>query len=73
MAESVDIESPLELKELDPSPVAETPLDGADDSYFPNSPPKTTTNFLGLGSHGPIFYRTRAPYLGKRPSLTGNQ
>jgi len=65
-AESVDIESPLELKEIDPSPVDETPLDGADDSYFPaNSPPKTTTNFLGLGSHGPIFYRNRPPHLGK--------
>jgi hypothetical protein len=70
-AESVDIESPLELKEIDPSPVDETPKNGADDSYFPaNSPPKTTTNFLGLGSHGPIFYRTHSLHFGEKASLT---
>jgi hypothetical protein len=63
-AESIDIESPLELKEVDPSPVEETPQDRAADSYFPDTsppPPKTTTNFLGLGNHGPVFYRKPAP------------
>jgi hypothetical protein len=70
-AESVDVESPLVLQEIDPSPVDETPQDDVDDSYFPaNSPPKTTTNFLGLGSHGPIFYRAALPPRQRETPLT---
>ena len=56
----VDIESPLEIRELEPSPIEETPKDSTEDGYFPpnQGQPKKSTTFLGLGDHGPAFYRT---------------
>jgi hypothetical protein len=46
------------LIEVDPSPVEETPVDFKED-YFPSPPPNTSrTSTLGLGNHGPAYYRT---------------
>lgn len=60
----VDIESPLELRELEPSPIEETPKDVPADSYFPSdvrpaSEPKRGTSFAGLTGHSPAYYRKR--------------
>jgi len=53
-------ESPLELRELEPSPVEETPTDLPSDGYFPSEKPRPKrTTALGLGDHGPAFYLTR--------------
>lgn len=52
-----EAESPMILKELDPSPVEETPVDVSEESYFPRpKSPAYSTNFLGLGDHGPTYY-----------------
>jgi len=54
------------LIEVEPSPVDETPIDYTDSSYFPDkeADDRPSTPFLsqsgtlvGLGNHGPAFYR----------------
>lgn len=47
------------LTEVDPSPVEETPAEFKE-GYFPASSPSpsTRTSTLGLGNHGPAYYRT---------------
>jgi hypothetical protein len=59
----VDVESPLEIRELEPSPIEDTPKESAGDSYFPPNrrEPKKSTTFMGLGDHGPAFYCTFRP------------
>ncbi|KAF2665797.1 hypothetical protein BT63DRAFT_459373 [Microthyrium microscopicum] len=56
-----DLESPFELREVEPSPVEETPQDLKPDSYFPSDThqPSRSTTFIGLGEHGPAYYLTR--------------
>lgn len=58
----------ISMRDVDPSPVDETPQEFADESYFPgkdkdNSPshPGRSTT-LGLGNHGPVYYRMYLPY-----------
>jgi hypothetical protein len=65
--------STASLIEVEPSPVDETPAGfGEDESYFPNDDNEKDdtpgTPFLsrsgtlvGLGNHGPAFYRILAP------------
>ena len=48
-------EGVMGLTEVDPSPVEETPAEFKED-YFPSSQPSRTST-LGLGSHGPAYYR----------------
>jgi hypothetical protein len=51
-------ESPIELRELEPSPVEDTPNELPSDGYFPPTKPVSrSTTFLGLGDHGPAYYR----------------
>jgi hypothetical protein len=51
------------LQELEPSPVDETPVEYSNESYFPDrdkeghSTPPFGVSTLGLGNHGPAFYR----------------
>ena len=48
-------EGVMGLTEVDPSPVEETPAEYKD-AYFP--PIETSrTSTLGLGNHGPAYYR----------------
>jgi hypothetical protein len=56
---NADIESPLQMRELEPSPIEETPKDTGGDSYFPptQTQPKRSTTFMGLGDHSPAYYR----------------
>lgn len=51
----------LGLKEIEPSPVEETLVGASLDSYFPPSPspPHSRTSTLGLGNHGPAYYRKK--------------
>jgi hypothetical protein len=59
----VEIGSPLDIQELEPSPIEDTPKDSAGNSYFPpaSPQPRTSTSFLGLGDHGPVFYCMQFP------------
>jgi hypothetical protein len=56
-------EGVMGLMEVDPSPVEETPVEFKE-GYFPDtesqSKPRvpTRTSTLGLGNHGPAYYRT---------------
>jgi hypothetical protein len=52
--------APLELNELEPSPVEETPGETAKDGFFPPTS-STTTSRPGLSGHSPTFYRPRRP------------
>jgi len=51
----------ISMREVEPSPVDETPAEYHEESYFPDkdnstsSPGSSTT--LGLGNHGPAYYR----------------
>jgi hypothetical protein len=52
-----DIESSyMGLTDVEPSPVEETPAEFKED-YFPTTQPPQRTSTLGLGSHGPVYYR----------------
>jgi hypothetical protein len=54
-------EGVMGLLEVDPSPVEETPVEFKE-GYFPDieSKPRapTRTSTLGLGNHGPAYYRS---------------
>lgn len=53
----------LGLTEVEPSPVDETPIEFKE-GYFPATSPRSnspTTSLLGLGTHGPAYYR-KEPY-----------
>lgn len=58
----------ISMRDVDPSPVDETPLEYADESYFPDEDkddsPSTLgrSTTLGLGNHGPVYYRRDSPY-----------
>ena len=49
------------LTEVEPSPVEETPAEFKED-YFP-SPAASRTTTLGLGNHGPAYYRESSEML----------
>jgi hypothetical protein len=52
-------EGVMGLTEVEPSPVEETPAEFKED-YFPLQPTDahpTRTSTLGLGNHGPAYYR----------------
>lgn len=49
-------EGVMGLTEVEPSPVEETPAEFKDD-YFPSQPQSSRTSMLGLGNHGPAYYR----------------
>ncbi|KAI9660052.1 MAG: hypothetical protein M1821_001404 [Bathelium mastoideum] len=66
MAQLADEEAVDELRELEPSPVEETPVDSAKDDYFPTSKisskprsDRSNTSTLGLGNHSLNFYLLR--------------
>lgn len=44
------------LTEVEPSPVEETPAEFKED-YFPEPEKAQRTSTLGLGNHGPAYYR----------------
>ena len=56
-----DRDAPIEMQELDPSPVDETPSGTTQDNYFPDSSQPSSKNTIGLGlsQHSPIWYLTR--------------
>jgi hypothetical protein len=45
------------LTEVEPSPVEETPAEFKDDYFPPQQPQGSRTSTLGLGNHGPAYYR----------------
>ena len=49
------------LTEVEPSPVEETPAEFKDDYFPPSQPQGSRTSTLGLGNHGPAYYRTLFP------------
>ena len=57
-------EEAMGLTDVDPSPVDETPFEASKDGYFPSPsspsplPSHARTSTLGLGNHGPAYYRT---------------
>jgi hypothetical protein len=61
MAEKTpDPETPLNLQELEPSPIEESPREASKDGYFPPTSPPSSTNFLGFGNHGLSYYLLRS-------------
>lgn len=52
------------LTEVEPSPVDETPAEYKND-YFPSTQ-AAGTSALGLGNHGPAYYRTSSECILKR-------
>jgi len=51
---------PVELQQLDPSPMDEYPPNGSDKDYFPRTSSSAApghSSTLGLGAHKPPYYR----------------